>query len=169
MRPAICLAALLPLACFGQIGEYDVEAAFLLNFTKFVEWPASAFPDAAAPFTICILGPNPFGRSLEEVTANETAAGRRLIVRHVEQLPVPQMCQILFVKESGRDLPGVLKAVPPGVLTVGNGDAFLRDGGMIQFVVENRRVRFDIHRSAAEKAALRLSSRLLSVARKVED
>lgn len=165
----LCLAAVLPFACLAQIGEYEVKAAFLLNFTKFVDWPPSAFSGPAAPFAICILGPDPFGGALEQVTANENVAGRKLIVRRLDQVPAPQLCQMLFVSEEGKSLERTLKAVPPAVLTVGDSEGFLRAGGMIQFVVESRRVRFDIQKSAAEHAALRMSARLLGVARRVNE
>jgi hypothetical protein len=165
---AACLVAVLPSHAYAQVGEYEVKAAFLLNFTKFVDWPASAFADPAAPFTICVLGKDPFGRSLDEIVQGEAVAGRRLVVRRISDPPGPQACQLLFIDESTKERSRVLSGLPAGVLTVGDGDHFVHDGGMIEFVVENRRVRFDIHQSAAERAGLKLSSKLLGVARVVE-
>jgi hypothetical protein len=165
---AACLVAILPSLADAQVGEYEVKAAFLLNFTKFVDWPASAFAEPGVPFAICVLGKDPFGRSLDEVVQGESVAGRRLVVRRISDPPGPQACQLLFVDASIKELSRVLSGVPPGVLTVGDGERFVHDGGMIGFVIENRRVRFDIHQSAAERAALKLSSKLLSVARTVE-
>jgi hypothetical protein len=145
-----------------EVPEYNIKAAFLLNFTHFVEWQPSAFSDPAAPFAICILGNDPFGRVLDDIVQGELVNGRRLIVRRITQAPVPQTCQILFT-EDGRhaENPG------RGVLTVGEGDRFVHEGGMIAFVLENRRVRFEINQTAAEGAGLKLSSRLLMVAKSV--
>jgi hypothetical protein len=163
------LASLVPFICNGQATlEYEVKAAFLLNFTKFVEWPPAIFADPGAPFAICVLGQDPFGRALDEVVAGETVAGHKLIVRRVPEASEPQGCQLVFVGEAGKDTAKTLSSLPHGVLTVGEGDRFLHDGGMIAFVIENRRVRFDIHQSAALGADLKLSSKLLSVARTVE-
>jgi len=148
--------------------EYQVKAAFLLNFAKFVEWPPSAFADADSPVAICILGKDPFGRTIDELVQGEAANGRKLMVRRISQLPAPQACQVVFVEGSAKDVAKTLNGLGRGVLTVGEGGSFLHDGGIITFVIENRRVRFDINQTAAESAALKLSSKLLSVARSIE-
>ena len=148
--------------------EYEVKAAFLLNFTKFVEWPASAFPGPDSPFTICILGRDPFGRALDEIVEGESVGGRKLAVRRTKETPEPQACQVVFVDDGEKEVRKILSGLGTGVLTIGDGDSFIREGGMIAFVIENRRVRFDIRQSKAEGAGLRLSSKLLSVARIVE-
>jgi hypothetical protein len=148
--------------------EYEVKAAFLLNFTKFIEWPATAFADAESPFAICILGKDPFGRALDDIVAGEVVGARKLVVRRLSASPEPRACQVLFADGAQRDTRRLLASLGPGVLTVGEGEGFLRDNGMIAFVLDNRRVRFDINQSAAERAALKLSSRLLNVARAVE-
>jgi hypothetical protein len=148
--------------------EYQVKAAFLLNFAKFVEWPSSAFADSDSPVAICILGKDPFGRTIDDLVQGEEANGRKLIVRRMIQLPAPQSCQVVFIEASAKDLAKTLSGLGRGVLTVGEGGSFLRDGGIIAFVIENRRVRFDINQTAAEGAALKLSSKLLSVARSIE-
>jgi hypothetical protein len=148
--------------------EYAVKAAFLLNFTKFVEWPPSAFAGPNAPVAICILGMNPFGQVLDEIVQGEQAGGRALIVRKLDRPAAPRGCQVVFMAGSGKDVPKTLRSLGPGVLTVGEGESFLREGGMVAFVIENRRVRFDINRTAAQSANLKLSSQLLTVARTVE-
>ena len=148
--------------------EFKVKAAFLLNFTKFIEWPAPAFPDARSPFTICILGKNPFGGALEAVIQGERVQGRRLVVQRIEQPPEPHACQILFLADPVSDLPKFLSSTGLGTLTVGDGPSFTHDGGMIGFVLDNDKIRFDINQSAAERAMLKLSSRLLKVARTVQ-
>lgn len=148
--------------------EYEVKAAFLLNFTKFIEWPPNAFAAADSPFSICILGKDPFGRALDDTVKGEAVNGRKLLVRRLTAAPAPQSCQIAFIDTTEKALAKDVTAIGPGVLTVSDGDRFIDDGGMIAFVLDNRRVRFDINQSAAQAAGLKLSSRLLSVARSVK-
>src|ERR1700722_19803093 len=83
--------------------EYQVKAAFLLNFAKFVEWPSSVFADADSPVTICILGKDPFGRTIDELSQCEVANGRKLIVRRMTQLPAPQACQVAFAEGPAKE------------------------------------------------------------------
>jgi YfiR/HmsC-like len=147
--------------------EYQVKAAFLLNFTAFIDWPSPVPVSAPESFDICILGDDPFGAVLDQMLEGETRQGRKLAVQRVRR-PVPPSCRILFVGKTEKDLGALLSALGPGVLTVGDETGFLRAGGMIGFVVENRRVRFDINEAAAARAGLKISSKLLSVARSVE-
>ena len=148
--------------------EYDVKAAFLLNFVKFVDWPPAAFADANSPIAICILGRDPFGLILDQLVEDETVNGRKVAVRRMSDPPAAKTCQLVFVEGTGKEAARAVSAVGRGVLTVGEGERFVRDGGIIGFVIENRRVRFDINRRAAETAGLTLSSKLLNVARAVE-
>jgi hypothetical protein len=148
--------------------EYRVKAAFLLNFTKFVEWPPEEFADSDSPITICILGDDPFGPALDRMVAGEDVNGRKVLVQRIRHEP-SKSCQVLFIGRLERDVPKILASLGRGTLTVGEGENFLREGGMIAFVIDNRRVRFDIKRNAAEGAALKLSSKLLNVARSVEN
>ncbi len=146
--------------------EYDVRAAFLLNFTKFVDWPPAAFASADAPLTICIAGEDPFGRAIDQIVEGESVSGRRVAV---ERLRSDQQkgCQVLYIG-NGRPVAAALASAGPAVLTVGEGADFIHQGGMIGFVIDNRRVRFDINLRAAIGAGLKLSSKLLLVARTVE-
>ena len=144
--------------------EYQVKAAFLLNFTKFVEWPPEVV--GAGPMDICIVGDDPFGTVLDQIVADETLQGRGIQVQRVKR-PVPASCRVLFIGRSEKNLDALIEEIGPGVLTVGEGEGFLRQGGMIAFVVENRRVRFDVNQSAASRAHIMISSKLLSVARAV--
>jgi hypothetical protein len=170
LRPLAALAALLLLwpVAEAQTSEYRVKAAFLLNFTRFVEWPPAAFDGSGAPLTICILGNDPFGNTLDHLVEGESAGGRKLETRRIQEPPRPKACQLLFVGRQEKDIADLIDGLGPGVLTVGEGEPFLRDGGMIAFVLEARHVRFDINQRAADKASLTLSSRLLSVARAVQ-
>ena len=148
--------------------EYEVKAAFLLNFTKFADWPPAAFAAADSPFALCILGKDPFGRTLDDVVQGEVVNARKLIVRRLSETPGPQVCQMAFFGALEGDVAKILGSLGSGVLTVGEGESFIHDGGMIAFVIENRRVRFVINQSAADNAGLKLSSKLLSVAKSVE-
>jgi uncharacterized protein DUF4154 len=147
--------------------EYQVKAAFLLNFTKFIDWPAGAFTDADSPLAICVVGKDPFRHTLDDILQGEVVSRRKLIVRRIGEAPAARTCQVVFLSAAEKDVRIAFSTLGPGVLTVGEGEGFLREGGMITFVVENRRVRFDINQTAAENASLKISSRLLSVARSV--
>jgi hypothetical protein len=149
-------------------GEYQVKAAFLLNFTKFIEWPATAFEDSRSPIAICLFGDDPFDGALNQLVEGEVVNGRKLAVRKIRQAPAPKTCQVVFVGKPEKEGARILAGLGPGVLTVGEGEGFLRDGGMIAFVLENHRVRFEIKQSTASNAELNLSSRLLNVAKTVE-
>ena len=151
----------------AQVREYDVKAAFLLNFTKFIEWPADAFADSNSPFAICIIGQDPFGSALDDVLKGETVAGRNIAIRRISDIPEPKSCQMVFTTEAGKEAVAGLRRLGQGVLTVGEGENFVREGGIIGFVIDNRRVRFDINRTAAEAAGLKVSSKLFTVARVV--
>jgi hypothetical protein len=148
--------------------EYQVKAAFLLNFIKFTEWPASAFTDSDSPISICVLGVDPFGNGLEQVIAGESVNGRKVAVQRIRRAPPPKVCQVVFLSRTEKDVDKILPALGPGVLTVGEGDSFIHAGGIISFIIENRRVRFDVNPTPARNAGLNLSSKLLNVARSVE-
>jgi hypothetical protein len=165
-RLLIALFCALASTLIAQSLEYQVRAAFLLNFTRFVEWPLDELPSPPDPVDICILGDDPFGTALDQLVAGETLGGSKLQVQRING-PVPPSCRVLYVSRNETSVGSVLEGVGPGVLTVGEGDDFLREGGMVAFLIEKNRVRFDINRGAALKAHLMLSSKLLHVARTV--
>jgi len=150
-------------------GEYDVKAAFLYNFAKFVDWPQAAFPDPNGSFKICVLGKDPFGGSLQAAVGGEEIAGHKLIVVRTESLSKPAGCQILFISRSEREQTAqVLAAVRDApVLTVGDAPGFLEQGGIINFLLEGTKVRFEINNEAAGRARITISSKLLQLARRV--
>lgn len=172
--PAILLSLIIgfglavPCARADESLEYQVKAAFLLNFIKFTEWPPTAFTASDSPISICILGADPFGDALDQVVAGESVNGKKVAVERLKRAPSAKACQVLFISKTEKNIDKILPTLGPGVLTVGDEENFIRDGGMISFVIENRRVRFDINQTAATNAALKLSSKLLSVARSVE-
>ena len=147
--------------------EYQVKAAFLFNFAKFVEWPADAFPSADAPLQICVLGQDPFDPDFEQAIEEKTVSGRRLEIIHLSGLAQAKACQIIFVAASeGPRLREILRSLRgTGALTVGDAAGFARMGGIINFVLDDSRVRFEINLQAADRAHLKLSARLLTVAK----
>jgi hypothetical protein len=147
--------------------EYEVKAAFLLNFTKFIEWPPSAFASPEAPLLICIAGDDPFGHAIDQIVEGETVNGHSIAVERI-RTDQQKTCQVLYSGNNRNIAATPVMAAGPGVLTVGEGDEFVRQGGIIGFVIENRHVRFDVNVKAAVNAGLKVSSKLLSVAKFVE-
>jgi hypothetical protein len=152
------------------IDEYQVKAAFLYNFAKFVEWPSQAFKTPQDPLLVCVLGHNPFGNALKEVIRGKAIEGRAFAFRMVADAEEASACQILFVSsvegKHFRSLWGNLK--PAGILTVGETQGFAADGGVINFKLDDGRVRFEINIDAAEHQQLHISSKLLSLAQIVK-
>lgn len=148
--------------CAQGPSEFEVKAAFLLNFAKFVDWPEDRL-QADAPIRICIVGDDPFGKTLDQLVEGETVETHRIVVERV-RAPGDSACHIEY---HGKQTKQALKAAA-GVLTVGETDEFLRSGGMVAFIVENRRVRFDVSLTALRRSGVRASSRLLRVARTVK-
>jgi hypothetical protein len=150
-------------------GEYQVKAAFLFNFAKFVEWPPTSFPDASAPLRICVFGRDPFGEELRNITSEKTVNGRKLEVNQVVDLQLARTCHIIFIASSETaQLKRILESLRgTNALTVSDAKGFTEQGGMINFVLENDRVQFEVNRKAAEQAGLKISSKLLSVAKVV--
>jgi YfiR/HmsC-like len=149
--------------------EYQVKAAFLYNFAKFVEWPASSFSSETSPLQICVFGHDPFSQALHDITQNKSVGGRKLEVKSAPDIQQAKSCQVLFISASEEtQVKQILEGLrATSVLTVGDTNGFIEQGGMINFVLENDRVRFEINRKAAEQAGLKISSKLLSVAKSV--
>jgi hypothetical protein len=147
--------------------EYEVKAAFLFNFARFVEWPPAAFAAANSPIVLGLYGEDPFGEDLTRIIAGKTANGRPFVIRRCERPADLKSCHMAFISSSEkRNLPqamDALKGLP--VLTVGETDRFAESGGIINFVIDKNRVHFEINVDAADRAGLRMSSKLLSLAR----
>jgi len=160
--PCLCAQA-------QDAGEYPVKAAFLYNFAKFVEWPPEAMGASSAPLVLGVLGDDPFGSSIDQLVAGKTANGRQLSVRRLKWGQDLGQCHILFICSSERKrVPQILDSLKgTTVLTVGEMEQFSQQGGMIQFVLEQSKVRFEINVGAADRARLRVSSKLLALAKTV--
>jgi hypothetical protein len=149
--------------------EYRVKAAFLYQFAGYVEWPKGSFTQADTPVTIAVVGPDSFATELSQVVTGRTVAGRAVTVRRMKPGEPLAGVHILFVGRGDTAQLGQLglAARPRAILTVTEADGALAQGSMINFVLDERRVRFEVALDTAEKGGLRLSSRLLAVARDV--
>jgi hypothetical protein len=154
----------------GAPSEHQVKAAFLYNFANFVEWPAGALGPADAPLKVCVLGEDPFGVALDNAFRDQVVQGHKVQVARGATLAALGRCHILFLSRSEQarwpDLVKELRSAP--TLTVADGPPLVQQGGMVNFILEAKRVRFEINRGAADHAGLRISSKLLALARIVE-
>ncbi|HEV2329359.1 MAG TPA: YfiR family protein [Verrucomicrobiae bacterium] len=153
------------LAQNGGYSEYQVKAAFLYNFGKFVEWPANDFASTNSPLVIGIYGDNPFGNDLDAVVRGRNINGHPVVTREVT-LNELKSCQILFIARSKqKSINEILRALDgAGVLTVTENMDPTEPGVMINFVLQSDRIRFEINNTEAEKVGLKLSSKLLMLA-----
>ena len=149
--------------------EYEAKAAFLLNFAKFVEWPAVAFPAPDTPITICVLGVDPFGPILDRMVEGQSVNNRAVRARRSVPEANPRGCHIAFISRYERQgMAQIVSALgSSSVLTVSELPGFTAVGGMIEFVIEEEQVGFYVNAARAEAAGLKLSSRLLRVAKEV--
>lgn len=149
--------------------EYQVKAAFLLSFVTYTEWPASVFEGPSSPLRICVVGDDPFEGSLGRTVQGETVAGHPLVTKHLSSGEDTAGCHLLFVPRSAEDYNGAGERWTLGnpILVVGESEALWRHGAIISFAVDEGRVRFDVNRTAAQRSGLRLSSKLLRIARLV--
>jgi YfiR/HmsC-like len=144
--------------------EYHVKGAFLLNFAKFVEWPPEAFK--GDELAICVLGTNPFTPELGLAARQIVVEKRTVMVRQISDAQQARQCQILLISVSERKrVHAVLEALQgASVLTVGESEGFIASGGVIEFKVDEGRVRMEISEAAAKHAGLHISAKLLSLA-----
>ena len=149
--------------------EQRVKAAFLYQFAGYVEWPPNAFAQAATPITIAVLGADTLAAELSQVVTGRTVGGRSVVVRRVKPGDPLAGVHILFIgrAEATRLSQLAQSAQPRAILTVTESDGALAQGSMINFVLVDRRVRFEVALDSAEKGGLKLSSRLLAVAQQV--
>ena len=149
--------------------EYEIKAAYLYNFINYIDWPADALPAAGGTITIGILGENPFGSALEALQGKQIK-GRTLAVKQVASTKDLESCQIVFICASEKsrltEILGQLKDAR--VLTVSECDGFATQGGIINFISERNKIRFEINPDAAKRLGLTISSELLKLAKLVK-
>ena len=151
--------------------EYDVKAAFLLNFARFFEWPASSFEHPGSPFRIAVVGRDPFGASIDRIVAGKSIEGHPVIVVRMPWGPGLREAHIVFFSDSERkrtaEIPSLLKDCP--ALAVGDTGGFASHGGHVGFYLDQGRVRFEINPAAVKRSRLTVSSRLLALGKIVKD
>lgn len=157
-----CAALCVPSQPVAQTAsdEYRLKAAFVYRFPQFVEWPTAALQDSRT-LDLCVLQPNPFGSDLEELVNGESLDNRPLRVRVVTDV---SGCHALFIGNGGKAAAALTAATGRPVLTVGEGDRFLDNGGIVVLKIVDRRVRFEVNTANARKAGLRINAQLLSLA-----
>jgi len=140
--------------------EYEIKAAFLVDFAQFVKWPAKALPGGTQP-SIGILGEDPFGGALERIVHGQ------MTVEHSQRLDDLKGCQIIFVCKSEKARVDQILASLQGasILTVSDVDQFARKGGVIDFVMDAGKVRFEINPAAGQRAGLEIRSQLMKLGR----
>jgi hypothetical protein len=150
--------------------EYQIKAAFLYNFVKFVQWPTQAYAAATSPAIIGVLGENVFGDDLEKAIHNKVINHHPLRFKQFDSAEEATNCQVLFISQSEKKrFPQILESLRgKSILTVSESDHFLHDGGMINFIIVDLKVRFQINNEPARKAGLIISSDLLSLAAPAE-
>ena len=179
---AICLRAFLLLALAFAFNwptemraqsaiqrEYEIKAAYLYNFINYINWPADALPPAGGTITIGIVGESPFGPALDPLNGKDVK-GRLLAVKQVESLEDIEQCQIVFICPSEKSrFPQMLQQLKDTrVLTVSETEGFAEQGGIINFISERNKVRFEINLDAARRKDLTISSELLKLAKLVK-
>ena len=175
--PPYVRAFLLVVALFGpavspplalqRVDEYRLKAAVLYNLAKFVEWPDEAFADPAAPLVVCVLGVDPFGAALDDTLRGHSVGGHATVAKRIAE--VTPGCHVLFVANSeAKRLPAILERTrTSSVLIVGEAAGFIDRGGMIGLATDDDRVRFDVNLAAADRARIKISSRIMALASSV--
>jgi hypothetical protein len=155
----------------GESVEYPVKLAFLYNFAKFVEWPADSYNAPGAPLSICIVGHDPFSLDLEGELRTRKAWGHNIDVLTMRPTETLSTCHMVFIPATEKDQAGKIVRGLTGssTLTVGETEGFAAIGGIINLTVEKSEIHFEINRVAADRAHLKISAKLLSLAKIVTD
>lgn len=147
--------------------EYQLKAAYLLNFARFVYWPEQSFESGNSAFTICVYGENPFDGALNKLSSKQIN-NRPIEIRFLEQEKAEPKCQIAFFPETAQSIYTKIKEqIPPNVLTVSEYDGFSDDGGMIEFIQVNNKIRFEINLTSSTEHGIKYRSQLLEVAERL--
>jgi len=167
----LCCTTPQALSTNGEGVEYPVKLAFLYNFSKFIEWPAGSFRSPRAPLTICIVGRDPFSPEIEGDLRTRMVGGHPVEVLTLKLSDVLQGCHMVFIPATEKDQAGRIVGNLKGssALTVGETEGFAVLGGIINFTVEGNKVHFEVNPLAAQRAGLKISSKLLSLAKIVKD
>ncbi len=157
-----------PLVSFAAepLTEHQVKAAFLINFPKYADWPVEAFAETNSPFVIAVLGETKVIGELEKVIVGRTVNGRKIVLKRLASGEEPGVCHILFISaaELQRSANPLVKLKDKGILTVGESHDFLERGGFINLTRRDQKIALEVNLAAADKAQIKVSSKLLSVA-----
>jgi hypothetical protein len=169
MISALRCAVLYAYAQAPSVSEYQVKAAFVYNFAKFVDWPPTVFAHAQAPINLCIVGIDPFGTALETIK-DKTVKDRQLVVQYKSRRENLGSCQSAFISASEREvLTQILASLhDTPILTVSDVDGFLESGGMINLITVANKIRFEVNLDAVRRAGLTISAQLLKLAAAVK-
>jgi hypothetical protein len=153
-----------------DVAEYQVKLAVLYHFAQFVQWPPEAFSSPTAPITICVAGPDPFKGDLERGLAGRTAAGHPIQIKRLKPDDDPKVCQIVFVRSTEKKTTGKILSGLKGsnTLTVGESNGFASEGGLVNLTLSENKLRFEINLDAAMQTRLKISSKLLALAKIVK-
>jgi len=153
-------------AAEGSLPEHQVKALFLLNFAKYVDWPAEAFADPGSPIVIAVLGESKVTQEMQKMLAGRNANGRPIVLRHLASGEDPGGCHILFITAAEQPHASAIlsKLGHASVLTVGESNDFLDCGGIINLARRDQKVALEVDLNAARNSGITISSKLLSVA-----
>ena len=151
--------------CAGTVEEYSVKAALAFNFARFTDWPLDTFTDSPETFTICVFGEDAILEAFAGVEGKRVKE-RRIVLKRVRSIRKSVDCELLFVSGSPRELlPKIFAAVEgKPVLTIGEMAGFTETGGIINLIKTGNRIKFEVNLKAAQKAGLKISSRILKLA-----
>jgi len=158
-----------PSAEAQPVSETQVKAAYLFSFAKFVKWPAETLPATTGPIRLCILNDVSFQVQLDLIVRNKSIDGHPILVILVQNAEQSRSCQELFISSAAKQNPRPIIESLRGttVLTVGETEGFVEEGGIINFILQDDRVHFQVNQKAANQAGIKMSSQLLSLARLV--
>jgi len=150
--------------CYGGPTEPQIKAAFIYNFIKFVEWPQRSFQRADSPVSVCAIGDDPLVNTLDSLNGR-SAQGRTIAVKRINKTADAEKCHVIYIAKSEKDqTAAMLKPTRAGLLSVGDTKSFPAMGGIINFLLSENRVTFEINMDAAERAELKISSQILKLA-----
>ncbi len=151
---------------------FEIEAAFLVQFSKYITWPKTSFKDKNSPIIIGIIGRDPFGTKIDRIARTFRTKNRQIeVLRINSDLENADKCHILYISsESIDNMAKIKKAIAekPILLVSNDTKDFLKQGGIINFIILGTKIRFNISLTNARRVGLKISSQLLRVAKKVQ-
>jgi hypothetical protein len=153
----------------AQPSEYAIKAEFIERFTRFIDWPQEAFPSPEAPFVLCVMGDNPFGDYLERLARERRVKDRKVRLLQIARVSEVDACHLVFIaaSERNREREVVARTQGKSILTIGDTPGFAEVGVILNFFLEQDRIRFEINLDEARRTGLTFSSKLLKLARVV--